>query len=143
MPPAKKPAARRSSSRSSTRAASKRRTRAQVELATKRFEKALDEAGKALQALAKDAGSGAYGGVTKALRSLQRDARTTNRKLLKDLEKLAQAPRTAAGRPAARSTRSTSSTAKRSTTAKRSSSAKRATTRRTASRSTGTGRRAS
>ena len=140
MPPAKKPAARRSSSRSSARAKSKRRTRAEVERAIKRFEKALDQAGTALQALAKDAGSGAYGGVTKALKSLQRDARTTNRKLLKDLEKLAQAPRTAAGRPAARSTRSraSGSTAKRSTTAKRSSTAKR-----TTSRSTGTRRRAS
>ena len=152
MPPAKKPAARRSTSRRPARAARQTSTRAQVERATKRFEKSLDEASKALQALAKDAGSGAktaYGDVTKALKALQGTTRKTNTKLLKDLEKLAAAPRKAAARPATRSTRSSGTTAKRSTAAKRSTTAKRggatkraSGARRTTARSSGT-RRAS
>src|SRR5438270_8743396 len=75
MPPAKKPATRRTS-RSTARSTTRQTTRRQVEQATKRFEKALDQASTALQALAKDAGSGAksaYGDVTKALRTLQTD----------------------------------------------------------------------
>ena len=54
MPPAKKPATRRTS-RSTARSTTRQTTRRQVEQATKRFEKALDQASTGLQALAKDA----------------------------------------------------------------------------------------
>ena len=142
MPPAKKPAARtskRTAARPARRRATTRRakTRREVEQATQRFEKALTQASDALQSIAKDMGAGAkgsYADVTKALRALQRDAQRTNRKLIKDFEKLAAAaptPRRATAR--AKRSGTASKAAKRSTTAKRTGSRAGA-TRRTASR---------
>ncbi len=137
MPPAKKPASRARAGASSARTA----TRKDVEKAIARFEKALDEASSALQALGQDAGTGAkraYREIEKALRAMRRDATKTNKALLKDLEKLAAAvtparasrstatKRTPAKTPARRTTRSTTRAASstRSARSSRSSAAK-------------------
>ena len=69
-------------------------TRKEVEQAAERFEKALADAGDALQALAKDAGHGAqrtYKELAKTLKALRREAEKTNRAMRKDLGKLAAA----------------------------------------------------
>jgi predicted amino acid dehydrogenase len=110
MPAAKKSTAR--TTRTATRATAgaitpSAATRRQLEQATKRLDKALDDAGAALQALGQDLGHGAqraYKDLDKALKVLRRDAQKTNRALLKDLEKLAKAvtPAKAPARPAAR-----------------------------------------
>jgi hypothetical protein len=123
MPPAKKSPTRKTSR--ATGAGSKSAlTRREVEQATKRFEKALDEASDALQALGKDVGRGAqsaYKDLAKALKAVRSDAQKTNRSLLKDVEKLAAAvtagkttsrsarkrPARATAKPAGRSRRST------------------------------------
>jgi hypothetical protein len=99
-------------------------TRRQLERAVVRLEKSLSEAGDALQALGRDASTGArvaYRDLGKSLKVLQRDAQKTNRALVKDLEQLgaavspakppARTPRTAkaptrAATPAAKTTRS-------------------------------------
>jgi uncharacterized membrane protein YccC len=131
MPPAKKPAAR-APRRASDGAAptTPAVTRKQVEDATARFERSLEEASDALRALAQDLGKGAqlaYKDVAKALRALRRDAQKTNRTLLKDLEKLADAvtPGKAQPRkvtPSAARPSGTGPAAKRSTAAGRRSS---------------------
>lgn len=95
MPPAKKTAARRTT-RAASRPASAATptgpiTRKEVEQATARFDKALDEATQALSAMREDFGKGAksaYKDIAAALKALRRDAQKTNRTLIKDLEKL-------------------------------------------------------
>jgi predicted nucleic acid-binding Zn-ribbon protein len=127
MPPAKKtstparrPAARRPTARIAT--PSSAATRRQVERATARFEKALEDAGVALSALGKDVEKGsqtAYREMAKAVKALQSNAKKTNKQVLKDLEKLAAAvtqskpaaSRTAARKPAARKPAAASKTA--------------------------------
>ncbi len=104
MPPAKKPATRRASTRSSS-SSTKKISRREVERATARFDKALEDASKALQSLGSDFGKGAKGAyreVDKALKALRRDASKANKTMLKDLEKIVAA---------ATPTRRTSSTA--------------------------------
>ncbi|MGB0095299.1 MAG: hypothetical protein WBP81_22520 [Solirubrobacteraceae bacterium] len=131
MPPAKRPAARTTRS-GSTKKASTASTRREVERAIKRFEKALEDANSALQALGKDASKGAksaYRDMTKALTALRRDAVKTNKALMKDLEKLgaaAVAPaRTASSRTTTKkptaSRSSSRATTKRSTASRRAS----------------------
>lgn len=69
-------------------------TRRSLELASKRLEKALGDAGDALQALGKDGSRGAkqaYKDLGKGLKVLQRDVVKTNKILQKDLEQLVAA----------------------------------------------------
>jgi hypothetical protein len=95
MPPAKKTAASRTT-RTASRPASVGSptgaiTRKEVEQATARFDKALDEAMQALSTMREDLGKGAksaYKDIASALKALRRDAQKTNRSLIKDLEKL-------------------------------------------------------
>jgi hypothetical protein len=137
-------------------------TRREVEQSITRFEKRLDDANDALQALGKTLGRGAqssYKDVTAALRALRRDAAKTNRQALKDFDKLRSAltqsnsragsATTRSGAKRSTTTRSTSgrstsgrSTSGRSTSgrsaASRSTSSRSTTSRSTGSRSTGT-----
>ena len=79
MPPAKKPPARRARAAKSS---SSPATRREVQQATARFEKALDDATSALQTMRRDLGNNArtaYKDVAAALRTLRTDARKTNR----------------------------------------------------------------
>jgi hypothetical protein len=105
MPQAKQPssgAARSSGLRSPA-------TRREVEREIARFEKMLDGASDALQALGRDLGRGAqdaYTDMLKTMRALRRDAQKTNRALLKDFEKL-RATVTPSGTTSRSSTRST------------------------------------
>ncbi|MBV9466050.1 MAG: hypothetical protein JO206_14030 [Solirubrobacterales bacterium] len=133
MPPAKTPAAR---ARRTARATTQKTgiSRKEVERATQRFEKALTEANKALQSLGQDFGRGAqstYKTLGKSLKTLQRDAEKTNRRMLKDLEKLAEAvtggrapqsSRTAATRTRRSASAKSGTTRTRSTAAKRTGS---------------------
>ena len=140
MPPAKKPAARKSASKRATpakrataakRATPTRRTatsngaagsmtaatRRQLETAVKRLEKALDDASSALQSLAKDAGHGgsrAYKELGTTLKALQREAQKHNKALAKDLGNVRASVATRATR--ATSTRKTTSSARKTTT---------------------------
>jgi hypothetical protein len=132
-------------------------TRREVEQSIARFEKRLDDANDALQALGKTLGRGAqssYKDVTTALRALRREATKTNRQALKDFDKLRSAltqsntrgasSTTRSGGTRSTSTRSTGtrstsgrSTANRSTTSG-STTSRASGTRSTRSRSTGT-----
>ena len=99
MPPAKKPTTR-AAGRGTAATPTTASTRREVERSIKRWEKALDDASQALQALARDSGKGAktaYRDLTKALTMLRRDAQKTNREVLKDIEKLAAAVAAGAG----------------------------------------------
>ena len=99
MPPAKKQPTR-AAGRGAAAAPTPASARREVERSIKRWEKALDDATQALQALARDSGKGAktaYRDLTKALTALRRDAQKTNRDMLKDLEKLAVAVASGAG----------------------------------------------
>lgn len=124
MPPAKKPAARRTTRTARpTRAktASKSTgpiTRKEVEAQVARFDKALGEAGVALQKMRDDFGKGAksaYKDVATALKTLQRDAQKATRVVIKDIDQLrssvgtatASSSRTAAKAPARSTRRST------------------------------------
>ena len=92
MPPAKKPAPRRRASAAKATPSAGQITRKEVEQATARFEKALDEATQALQAMRNDLGKGAhaaYKDIAAALRTLRANAKKSNRAVLKDIEKLA------------------------------------------------------
>ncbi len=131
MPPAKKPApSRRASAAKATQSAGQI-TRKEVEQATARFEKALDEATQALQAMRNDLGKGAhaaYKDIAAALRTLRANAKKSNRTVLKDIEKLASSVTSAtksvapAGRGRSRTTATKATTSKRTTA--RSSAAK-------------------
>jgi hypothetical protein len=157
MPAAKKSAARTPSTRSragtpparsSSRTPASRATatRREAERQIARFEKHLDDASEALQLLGKDLGRGAqdaYKDVTKAMQALRRDAKKTNRNVLKDFDKLRAAvtptrsPRRSSTQAAARSDGTSSATrSSRSTNATRARSS-----RSTAKRSAGSGGR--
>jgi hypothetical protein len=91
MPPAKKTATRSTSRTASKAAGTGPITRREVERATARFDKALDDATKALTAMRSDLGTGArtaYKDVAATLKTLRRDAQKTSRTLIKDLEQL-------------------------------------------------------
>jgi len=114
MPPAKKPATRRSARATSASTPTGPITRREVEQATARFEKALDEATKALSAMRQDLGAGArtaYKDIAAGLKTIQRDAVKTNKALIKDLDKL-RASVTPAKRPARTASRSTAAGAR-------------------------------
>jgi len=122
MPPAKKTPARKSTRSTNASSGTGPISRREVEAAVARFDKALDEATKALAAMREDLGKGAktaYKDVAAALSTLRRDAARTNRAVIKDLEKLRTSV-TSAG--SARTTRS-----RGRTTATKSSSARTAT----------------
>jgi hypothetical protein len=117
MPPAKKPAARKTSRSANGRSVTAPITRKEVEAASARFDKLLDEANTALASMRKDLGKNArvaYKDVADALRKLRTDARGANKTLIRDLEKLAKAVA-----PGTSSARSTSRTASRAGAAKR------------------------
>jgi len=89
MPAAKKTTTRTPSNRAarSGPAAARR----DIERRIARVEKLLEDAGEALQLLAKDLGRGgqdAYKELTRTVRALQRDAQRTNKRMLKDFDKL-------------------------------------------------------
>jgi hypothetical protein len=121
-------------------------TRREVEQSITRFEKRLDDANDALQALGKNLGRGAqssYKEVTAAMRALRRDASKTNKQALKDFDKLRQAVATKASpsKPAKTrsSSRSTSGTARSTArTTSRSTTSRAAGSRTTASKSRST-----
>jgi len=107
--PAAKRAPAKASSRAGTRTPPVRSaaTRREVERQIARFEKHLDDAGEALALLGKDMGRGAqdaYREMRRTLTALRRDARKTNRSVLKDFDKLraAVAPPRGPGRPSTR-----------------------------------------
>jgi len=105
-------------------------TRREVEQSIARFEKRLDDANDALQALGKHLGRGAqssYKEVTAALRTLRRDASKTNKAALKEFDKL----RGAVTQARASSSRSTASKSRAA------SGTARSTSRSTASRASG------
>ena len=96
MPAAKKPATATSSARSrnGTPAASRPTTRRDVERQIARVEKLLGDAGDALQLLGKDMGRGAgdaYKELVRTAKALRRDAQRTNKRMLKDFDKLRDA----------------------------------------------------
>ena len=156
MPEAKKSAVRTpttrsragTSARSSSRTPPSRSTatRREAERQIARFEKHLDDASEALQLLGKDLGRGAqdaYKDVTKAMQALRRDAKKTNRNVLKDFDKLRAAvtpirsTRRSSTQAAARSDGTSSATrSSRSTNATRARSS-----RSTAKRTAGSGAR--
>jgi ABC-type transporter Mla subunit MlaD len=122
MPPAKKPASRKTAARkpaargtataSSTVENISAATRRQFENAAKRLEKALDDAQDALKSLRKDLGHGAdraYTDLSGGISNVRRDLQKTNRLLSKDLARLRTAvtPSRAktASKPRATSTR--------------------------------------
>jgi hypothetical protein len=158
MPPAKKPATRRTTRSTRTNSSSSSPiSRRDVEKATAQFEKALEEASNALQSLGQDLGKGAvsaYKEVERALRTLRRDAQKTNKTLLKDLDKLmAAVPAAVSSRAGSRSSgsssrrttasksgaRKTSASKSKSTASKSTASKSKSTTSR--SKSSGTGSR--
>ncbi len=139
MPPAKKPAPRRRATTAKATSSHGPITRKEVEQATARFEKALDDAMNALQAMRNDFGKGAnaaYKDVAATLRTLRATAKKSNRALLKDIEKLASSVTSAAKAPASTRSRAgaAKATASKRTTA-RSSAAKKAGTKTTSTRS--------
>ena len=141
MPPAKKPATRRTASAAKAKPSNGPITRKEVEQATARFEKALDEATRRCRRCAPisaRARHAAYKDVAAALRTLRANAKKSNRALIKDLEKLASSVTSAAKSPAT-SARSRAGAAKKTTTSKRatarSSSAKSAASKSTGARS--------
>jgi hypothetical protein len=113
MPPAKKSSTSTRRRASSSPAPTSKITRKEVEQATARFEKALEDANHALQAIGKDLGKSArqaYKDLADSLKTLRQNARTTNRGFVKDLDKLVatvtagKAPSRTAGKPASRGT---------------------------------------
>jgi len=113
MPPAKKTPARKSTRSTNASSGTGPISRREVEAAVARFDKALDEATKALTMMREDLGKGAkaaYKDVAAALRTLRRDAARTNRAVIKDLEKL-RASVTTTSKPSARSRSRASSSA--------------------------------
>ena len=93
MPAAKKPTTRTppARSRNGTPTASRAATRRDVERQVTRVEKLLGDAGDALQLLAKDMGRGAedaYQELVRTAKALRRDAERTNKRMLKDFDKL-------------------------------------------------------
>ena len=93
MPAAKKPATATSAARSrnGTPVASRGATRRDVERQIARVEKLLGDAGDALQLLGKDMGRGAedaYKELVRTAKALRRDAQRTNKRMLKDFDKL-------------------------------------------------------
>ena len=149
MPPAKKPAARRGA-RSKLPSPTAPISRQEVEAATKRFEQALEEAQSLLVQLRQDLGRNArtaYKDVADALRRLRTDARSTNRNVVKDVEKFASSLARAAGassgakaaKPAARkpaAAKRGTTTARARTASTRGAAAKSAAAKTTAAKST-------
>ena len=93
MPAAKKPAAGTSAARSRNGppVASRAATRRDVERQIARVERLLGDAGDALQLLGKDMGRGAgdaYKELVRTAKALRRDAQRTNKRMLKDFDKL-------------------------------------------------------
>jgi hypothetical protein len=142
MPPAKKPAARRASRTSAKPSPTGPITRKEVEEASARFEKALEEANQALAAMREDLGKGARGAykeVAASLKTLRRDAQKTSRGLIKDMERLRDSVATArsstgATRKAARGAGKAAGRAAKSSTRSSTKSAARSTSRTTASK---------
>lgn len=135
MPPAKKPSTRRSTAKKS---GSGSVTRREVEATTKRFEKALDDAGTALQSMGSNFGRNAkstYREIERALKQVRRDAGKANRTVMKDLEKVWAAAAPSSSTSSSRTTRSGSTSRSRSSTAK-SSTAKSSGAKSTARKST-------
>ena len=96
MPAASKPTTRTSAARSrnGTPVASRAATRGDVERRIARVEKLLGDVGDALQLLGKDMGRGAedaYKELVRTARALRRDAQRTNKRMLKDFDKLRDA----------------------------------------------------
>ena len=135
MPPAKKPTAAKPASGANAAPASSRR---EVQRAISSFEKAIEDANGALQALARSAGKDAkdrYRELTKSLTAVRRDAKRHNAKLIREFDKLkgaVSAPvskargtvtrsRSAGTAAAAKPASSTSTNARRTTAAKRAS----------------------
>jgi hypothetical protein len=114
MPAARKtttrtPAARSTKSAPASRSAA---TRREVERRIARLDKLLDDAGEALHLLGKDMGRGgqdAYKELTRSAKALRRDAQRTNKRMLKDFDKLR-----AAVTPSRTPRRSSASTTSRS-----------------------------
>jgi hypothetical protein len=124
-------------------------TRREVEQSIARFEKRLDDANDALQALGKHLGRGAqssYKEVTAALRTLRRDASKTNKQALKEFDKLrgavtqaratASRSATSKSRSSAGTARSTSRSSASRASGSRASSSRASTSRASGSRST-------
>jgi hypothetical protein len=117
MPAAKKPATATSAARSRNGppGAGGAATRRDVERQIARVEKLLGEAGDALQLLGKDMGRGAgdaYKELVRTAKALRRDAQRTNKRMLKDFDKLRVAlTPSAATRRSSRKTTATSGTA--------------------------------
>ena len=114
MPAAKSTARRTSAARSTKRASvsGSTATRREVERQIARVETLLDDVGDALQLLGKDMGRGgqdAYQELTRTVRALRRDAQRTNRRMLKDFDKLR-----AAVTPSGTARRSSTATTSRS-----------------------------
>jgi len=102
MPAARKTTTRTPAARSTSGAAASRpaATRRELERRVARVEKHLEDAGEALQLLAKDLGRGAgdaYTELTRTVRALRRDAQRTNQRMLKDFDKLRAAVTPSAG----------------------------------------------
>jgi DNA-binding protein HU-beta len=142
MPPAKKQPARRAAPSPTAPI-----TRKEVEDAAARFDKALEDAHQALQAMGKGMGKGAKGAytdVTKALSALRRDAQKTNRGLLKELDKLRSSVTPAKSSARTTSKRTTSKSSARTTSKRTTSKAPaRTASKNTASKSTASKRTAS
>ena len=117
MPAAQKPAAATSAARSrnGTPVAGRAATRRDVERQIARVEKLLGDAGDALQLLGKDMGRGAgdaYKELVQTAKALRRDAQRTNKRMLKDFDKLRSAlTPSGATRRSSRKTTATSGTA--------------------------------
>jgi phosphoenolpyruvate-protein kinase (PTS system EI component) len=134
MPPAKKTPARKTARSTNASSGTGPISRKEVEAAVARFDKALDEATKALATMRSDLGKGAksaYKDVAAALTALRRDATRTNRAVVKDFDKLRTSV-TAAAKSSGRST--SSSAAKKSRGTGRSTATKTSTKASTASR---------
>jgi hypothetical protein len=151
MPPARrstttkstatKPAARATNAVRARASTTKAATRREVEQSITRFEKRLDDANDALQALGNHLGRGAqssYKEVTATLRALRRDAAKTNKQALKDFDKLRTAVTPGKSRATSGASRSTNA---RSTNARATSAAPATKARSSSSRSSGTGSR--
>ena len=93
MPAARKTTTRTPAARSTNGAGASRSvaTRRELERRVARVEKLLEDVGEALQLLGRDVGRGAgdaYKELTRTARALRRDALKTNKRMLKDLDKL-------------------------------------------------------
>jgi phosphoenolpyruvate-protein kinase (PTS system EI component) len=122
MPPAKKTPARKSTRSTNASSPTGPISRKEVEAAVARFDKALDEATKALAAMRDDLGRGAksaYKDVATALRTLRRDAARTNRAVIKDLDKLRSSVTTASKSSGRSTSRASSGAAKTARTSRK------------------------